>query len=146
MNDIKDRIKSGIDTAADKAKTATDQVARGVDKAGQHLHQAGQQADHQMNKAANGSTIDTVKDTAQRAVNAVGDYAGQAQHKVSEWADDAQNAACEARKQVVSLVGDAGDVANDFGKEISSMVRKYPVQALLVGFGVGMLLGRVTRA
>jgi len=26
------------------------------------------------------------------------------------------------------------------------MVRKYPIQALLVGLGVGLLLGRVSRA
>ena len=40
----------------------------------------------------------------------------------------------------------AGDYAKDFGTEVTGMIRRYPVQALLVGFGIGLLLGRVARA
>jgi hypothetical protein len=69
-----------------------------------------------------------VGDFASRAGDRVGDYAGQVQH----WAEDAYD--------------HAGDYAKDFGTEVTGMIRRYPVQALLVGFGIGLLLGRVARA
>jgi hypothetical protein len=40
----------------------------------------------------------------------------------------------------------AGEQLGDFGKEITTMVRRYPIPALLVGFGVGLLLGRAAKA
>ena len=33
----------------------------------------------------------------------------------------------------------------DFGSELTTMVRRYPIAAVLVGFGIGMLLGRSAR-
>jgi ElaB/YqjD/DUF883 family membrane-anchored ribosome-binding protein len=83
--------------------------------------------------------MDTVKDTAQSAMSTVGEYghqareyAGQAADKVQHWAEDAYDS--------------AGKYAGEFGQEMTSLIRRYPVQALLVGFGVGLLLGRAVRA
>ena len=38
------------------------------------------------------------------------------------------------------------DKLGNVGHDVTEMVKKYPIQALLVGFGVGLLLGRVSRA
>ena len=135
MADIKDRVKGAIDTGADKAKGMTDQAAGAAKNAADRLPNNGPGGGDQ----SSGGFMDTVKDTAQSAVGAVGDYghqarefAGQAADKVQHWAEDAYDV--------------AGKYAGDFGQEVSSLIRRYPVQALLVGFGVGLLLGRVVRA
>jgi hypothetical protein len=33
----------------------------------------------------------------------------------------------------------------DFGQELTTMIRRHPLPAVLVGFGVGLLLGRAAR-
>jgi ElaB/YqjD/DUF883 family membrane-anchored ribosome-binding protein len=135
MADIKDRVKGAIDTGADKVRSMTDQAA-GAAKDG---------ADRLANGPTTGgpsSFIDKVQDNAESALHAagdfashardrIGDYAGQVGHKVQHWAEDAYDA--------------AGHYAKDFGGEVTGIIRRYPVQALLVGFGVGMLLGRAVR-
>jgi ElaB/YqjD/DUF883 family membrane-anchored ribosome-binding protein len=133
MADIKDRVKGAIDTGADKAKGMTDQAAGAARDAADRLPNngpGGQQG---------GGLVDTVKDSAQSAMSAVGDYAGQARDAAGQAADRVQHWAEDAYDV-------AGRYAGDFGQEMTSMIRRYPVQALLVGFGVGLLLGRVVRA
>ena len=130
MADIKDRVKGAIDTGADKAKNLTDQAAR----------EAREAADRMNGPGGERGFVDTVKDNAQSAMNAVGefthtardrigDYAGQVGDKVQNWAEDAYDS--------------AGNYAKDFGQEVTTLVKKYPVQSLLVGFGVGLLVGRI---
>ena len=134
MADIKDRVKGAIDTGADKAKGMTDQAAGAAKNAADRLPSNGPGGDQ-----SSSGFMDTVKDTAQSAMGAVEDYghqarefAGQAADKVQHWAEDAYDV--------------AGKYAGDFGQEVTSLIRRYPVQSLLVGFGVGLLLGRVVRA
>jgi len=136
MADIKDRAKGAIDTGADKIKNMTDQAA-GAAKDG---------ADRLSNGPSSGGPtgfMDKVQDNAQSALHAagdfathardrIGDYAGQVGDKVQHWAEDAYDS--------------AGHYAKDFGTEVTGMIRRYPVQSLLVGFGIGMLLGRAVRA
>ena len=75
-----------------------------------------------------------------------GEYAGQAREKVSEWAGSAGDAAKQASDKVQRWAGDAyhatSDAVGDFGQELTSLIRKHPLPAILVGFGVGLLLGR----
>lgn len=73
----------------------------------------------------------------------------RATDKVQEWAGEAQDAARHAGEKVQKWAGDAydyaGDHAGDFGREVTSLVRKHPIPALLIGFGIGVLLGRTAR-
>ena len=39
----------------------------------------------------------------------------------------------------------AADHVGDFGKEVTSMIRRHPLPAVLIGFGIGLLLGRTAR-
>ena len=133
MADIKNQLKGGIDTAADRAKTATDRVADVAQGAKQEAH----------------GTVDRLKDNAQHMMDKAGDYAGQAREKVSEWAGDASDAAKQAGDKVQKWAGDAyhatSDVVGDFGKEVTALVRKHPIPSILIGFGIGLLLGRTAR-
>ena len=83
--------------------------------------------------------MDKVQDNAQSAMHAVGDFATRAGNQVGDYAGQVGDWASDAYHQ-------AGHYASDFGGEVTGMIRRYPVQALLVGFGVGLLLGRVARA
>ena len=39
----------------------------------------------------------------------------------------------------------AAERVEDFGSEVTTLIRRHPIPALLIGFGVGLLLGRAAR-
>src|SRR5262249_9204611 len=93
--------------------------------------------------------VETAKDTAHSVADRVSEVAGQARDKAQEWAGDAYDAARDAGRRVQRWAGDAYDVAadrlDDFGTEVTGLIRRHPIPAILIGFGVGLLLGRATR-
>ena len=92
-------------------------------------------------------TLGQVKDKAQDMIHNAGE-------KVQRWAQDAYGVSSEqvgqAADRVQQWAGDAYGVTaehvKDFGQELTGFVRRNPIPALLIGFGVGMLIGRATRA
>lgn len=160
MADMKDKVKGAIDTGADKAK-------QGVDRAADAIHGAR----HDMGGATGGGMgtggtsasglADQARNVAQSAAGAAtdlahnvrdkaSDYANQARDTVQNWAGDVSNTASQAGHRVQQWAGDAYDYSadhmKDFGQELTGMVRRYPIPAVLIGFGVGLLLGRAARA
>lgn len=120
MADIKDRMKSGIETAADKAKNAVDRGAEAVNGA----------------KSEGGEAIgERLRDNAQGLINRASEYAGQARETVQQVGDKAERWARDAYESTADTVG-------DFSKEVTRLVKNHPLPALLIGFGVGLLLGR----
>lgn len=108
-----------------------------------------------MNKAADTAKnegqglMDRAKDAAANVADRAGDVAGTVRDKAGEWAGDARDAVQHAGERVQRWAGDAYDATaeqvGDFGKEVTNLVRKHPIPALLIGFGVGLLLGRTAR-
>lgn len=43
------------------------------------------------------------------------------------------------------IAGTAVEKAQDFGQSVTDLIRRYPLPALLVGFGVGFLLAKIMR-
>jgi hypothetical protein len=134
MTELRDKVKSGIENAADRAKS-------GVDRVGDAASEA---------REAAGGVIDSVKQNAQSAKDTAVEYAGQARDKVREWAGDAGRGLGHSADRFQHLAEDAYEAAGDrihhFGREVNIMVRRHPIPALLIGFGLGMLIGRMTRA
>ena len=64
-------------------------------------------------------------------VAAVGEAAGQVKDKVQEWATTAADK--------------TGGAAGDVGRGLTDLIRRHPLPALLVGFGLGLLLARTMR-
>jgi ElaB/YqjD/DUF883 family membrane-anchored ribosome-binding protein len=97
--------------------------------------------------AASGGVVDTVKGTAKEVANAVGDAAGQAKDKAQEWS---AAAVAQVRDTTQDLAAATADKATDLKQDLTQLVHRYPLQALMVGFGVGLLLGglmdRATRS
>ncbi len=143
MADMKNNIKSGIDDAARAAKS-------GVNDAASAAKNAADQA-----AGGNGGVMGTVRDTAQHLAERAGDLASQAKDRVTDLAGQARdrlgdwagNVNAENVQRFAHDAYDAvGERAGDFGREVASLVRRYPLPALLVGFGVGLLLGRAARS
>lgn len=75
--------------------------------------------------------MDRMKEGAQNVMETASDFACQARNKVSEWAGEAYEA--------------TADTVGDFGKEVTSFIRRHPLPSILIGFGFGLVLGRATR-
>jgi hypothetical protein len=90
--------------------------------------------------------VGTVTEKVKDAAATVGEYAGQARETVQDWAATAgecvSSAAGSARDWATDAAGHTGEALGDFGKEATSLIRRYPVPALLIGFGVGFLLAK----
>jgi ElaB/YqjD/DUF883 family membrane-anchored ribosome-binding protein len=82
--------------------------------------------------------VEGVKDTAKDVASAVGDAAGQAKDKVQEWSSAAVTQVKDTTQELASATADK---AADFAKDLTQLVRRHPLQALLIGFGAGLLLG-----
>jgi ElaB/YqjD/DUF883 family membrane-anchored ribosome-binding protein len=126
MADMKDRIKSGIDIGADKAKNATDRLA----DAGNGAQHEGQKVVDRIKEGAQ-DLGNRARDTIENWAGEAGDTARQVGQKVQNWADDAYETASEK--------------VGDFGKEVTTLIRNHPIPAVLIGLGIGVLLGRTAR-
>lgn len=122
MADPKDRAHQGTSAVADAAK-------RGVDTAENKAHGLVEKAADlaQQGKDAVSGLVDKGKQMVGNLV----DSTGETGQKVQRWAGDAYEATADKVKEGV-------DGATD-------LIRKYPIPALLVGFGVGLLIGRLLR-
>ncbi len=87
--------------------------------------------------------MQSAKDQAHDVMDSASDLATQAKDRVQQFAS---SMAGEAKDKVQEYATMAADTAQDMGKELTNLVRRYPLQALLVGLGVGLLLGRVSRS
>ena len=155
MAETRDKVKDGIDSAAQGAKRAVDRTADTLQGA-QHSTMgntgtsagAGSSGGGMMDTAKQG--LSAVADKASAVADKAGEYASQARDKVRDWAGDAGEGVGQATDKVQHWAEDAyqfsGEHLGEFGRECTSLIRRYPVQALAVGFGLGLLLGRASRA
>jgi ElaB/YqjD/DUF883 family membrane-anchored ribosome-binding protein len=86
--------------------------------------------------------MDTLKDNAESAIHSVGDFVGHARDRIGV-------SAVKAGEKVQHWAEDAYDASGNFRKEVTGLVRKHPMESLLiglgVGLGVGLLVGRAVR-
>jgi hypothetical protein len=110
-----DQGKGGTQVASERTKEATSGVAGAVKEKGEDL-------------AAGASQLaGKLKDTAEECASSVGGLAVQAKDKAQE------------------VAGAAADKVGTVGQEITDLIRRYPLPALLVGVGVGFLLANLLR-
>ena len=158
MAETRDKVKDGIDSAAQGAKRAVDRTADTFQGAQQTAHSAMGSTGGTGTSGGNtgGGMMDTAKqglhavaDKASAVADKAGDIAGQARDKVRDWAGDAGQNVTQAADKVQHWAEDAysfsGEHLGEFGRECTTLIRRYPVQALAVGFAVGLLLGRASR-
>lgn len=137
MLDTKDKITGKTD-AADKAKGRTPEIsalARAIAK--------------EPEGSTAGGVVEAVQEKVQDVAAGASELFIQGKDTAQEWAATAANAAGQVKDKAVELASTAADSVGDLGQDITRLVRRYPLQALLIGFGVGcgvgFLLTRVTR-
>jgi ElaB/YqjD/DUF883 family membrane-anchored ribosome-binding protein len=91
--------------------------------------------------------METAKEKAKDLTSGASDIMSGAKDKVQEWASTAADTASEAagfvKDKAQEYAGVAMDKAQDFGREATDLVRRYPIPALLIGFGLGFLAARL---
>jgi hypothetical protein len=103
----------------------------------------------QMDRAGGADTsrdagvLKTVRDAAQNVAAGASSIAGRVQETAESWAATAGEAAGTAKDAVYDAAGSVADCAGDFGATVTKTIRQYPLQAVLVGFGIGFLLGQM---
>jgi hypothetical protein len=97
-----------------------------------------------------GGLASTVKEKAGDIAEAAGQAVGQAREKVQEWGSEAAGMMSGAKETVQDWASAGaewtGENAKEVGQEVTRMIRRYPIPALLVGFAAGFLLARATRS
>jgi len=130
-------VKSGIDKVADAAKGAVEHGHDAAKQAGTTASNLADKAKGAANEA--GSTLDAISDKAseyahdaKKALQNLGSEAGEVGEKAQRYATEAYDASAER--------------LDEYTQDLSNLVRKYPVQSVLVGFLAGMLLSRTLRS
>jgi hypothetical protein len=93
--------------------------------------------------------LGTVTETAKDLAASAAELAGEAKDRVMSWTSNAVDTVGEAMSDAREYIGEGMHRATELGKDVgaglTNLIRRYPVPALLIGFGLGLLLARLTR-
>ena len=154
-----ENMPSGLSHEQDKKTSPSDLASRGAEKAQELATAAGQKA---------ASAAEKTKEAAWDAANKAGEMAKNVGHK----AEDAVSSVGGQMKSLAGTIREKGPhegivgstataVANTLDSsggylqehnlsgmahDTTNVIRRYPIQSLLVGIGVGFLLAKVTRS
>jgi ElaB/YqjD/DUF883 family membrane-anchored ribosome-binding protein len=135
------RRKNMADTregeAAGTARTWTD-------KAGNQAKGTTQEAGAKAKEATAGM-LENVKDKVQDVAAGASELVGKAKDTAQEWASSVGDAAVQVKDKAQAVAGFAVENVRAAEQDVTAFIRRYPLPALLVGFGVGFLLGQVLR-
>jgi ElaB/YqjD/DUF883 family membrane-anchored ribosome-binding protein len=91
---------------------------------------------------------DKAKDAVAEAADKVKELAAAARDKAKDVAAATGELTAQAKERVQEWTVTAADktegAVQDLAQELTSLVRRYPIPSLLVGFAVGFLLARTT--
>jgi len=161
MADLKDQGRSTTDNASDRARNVTPNTP-GASTGGQQNQNRGMGGTNMGNPSGNtgnttgnttGSTAgvtDQVRQGAEQAFNAASEFVSDAKNNIGDWTSDAGKTARQVGDTVQQYAHDAYECTTEtmmnFGGEVTNVVKKYPIQSVLVGFGIGLLIGRTVRS
>jgi ElaB/YqjD/DUF883 family membrane-anchored ribosome-binding protein len=134
MPDSKEKLKGGIENASNKAWDR-------AQEAGHHAQVAGKN----LEESKTGGVMEAVKESAQEAAAGASEVAAKATEAAKEWASSVGDAAVHAKDKAQEVLSAAAEKAGDAGKELTTFIRRYPLQSLLVGFAAGFLTAQLVR-
>jgi len=97
--------------------------------------------------------ISAVQDKARDFVSGTGDFVTQAKDKAQQWASTAADKASDVVGDATSAVTDRVSAAasyvrehdwDEIGKDVTGLIRRYPLPSILIGLAAGFLLARAT--
>jgi len=134
MADPRDRFEN----TAGKAKGMAERV-------GDQAKSAGQAVSERVKDTTSG-VVGAVKEKAQDVAAGASELAAKAKDRAQDWASNVGDTARQAKDQAQELASAAYERVGDWGEDVTVLIRRYPLQALLVGVGVGFLLGQALRS
>ena len=88
--------------------------------------------------------VEAAKEKAQDVATGISELAGEAKDKAQEWASAASGAVGQATDKAQEWGSAPAGKVSHVSQDLIGLVRRYPLPALLVGFGLGFLAGRLT--
>jgi ElaB/YqjD/DUF883 family membrane-anchored ribosome-binding protein len=134
MPDMKDKIKDRIENAADKARHETQEAGNQARVAGKKLEES-----------KVGGMVEAVKESVHDVAAGASELAGKATETAKEWASSVGDAAIHAKDKAQEVGSAVAGKVGDFEKELTTFIRRYPLQSLLVGFAAGFLTAQLVR-
>jgi len=86
--------------------------------------------------------MEAVKEKVQNVTDGASDLVDKAKETTQEWASAAAGMAEQAGERARQAASFAADTAEDLGQEATRLIRRYPIPAVLIGFGVGFLMAQ----
>ena len=118
MLDTKENLKGKIDDAADKAKGWTQET-----------------------RSTAGGIVESVKEQVQAVAAGASGLAGMAKDTAQEWSSSVGGAAVQAKDKAGDVASAAADKVGELGQDLTALIRRHPLRALLAGCGVGFAVG-----
>lgn len=86
-----------------------------------------------------------VKEKVEDMAAGASQLAGKVKDTAEEWASSVGGAAVQAKDKAQEVAGAAAEKVGEVGQDVTDLIRRYPLPALLVGVGVGFLLANLLR-
>ena len=84
--------------------------------------------------------VETMKEKMHDLGSGMSELATRTKDTAQEWAASAADLAGQAKDKAVEFASTAGHKVGDFGQQVTGLIRRYPLAALLIGFGVGFVV------
>jgi predicted phage tail protein len=133
MADTREKTKDVAGKAPGMAEKAGDQG-----KGGMHMIS-------DKTKEATSGIVGTVEEKVQDMATSASQLAGKVKDTAEEWASSVGGAAIQAKDKTQEVAGAAAEKVGELGQEMTALIRRHPLPALLVGVGVGFLLAQALR-
>jgi ElaB/YqjD/DUF883 family membrane-anchored ribosome-binding protein len=130
MADMREKISEGAGTARAWTEKAADQA---------------KQAAGAKTKEATSGIVGAVTEKVQEVAAGASELAGKAKDTAQEWASSVGDAAVQVKDKAQAAAGVATEKVGELGQDVTTLIRRYPLSALLVAAGAGFLLGQVLR-
>jgi hypothetical protein len=87
--------------------------------------------------------VGAVRDKVHDMAAGASQVADRVKDTAEEWASSVGNAALQVKDKAQEVGGATAEEVSKLGQEVTALIRRYPLPALLVGVGVGFLLAQV---
>jgi predicted trehalose synthase len=88
-----------------------------------------------------GGIVEAVKEQVQAVASGASGLAGKAKDTAQEWASSVGGAAVQAKDKARDVASAAAEKVGELGPDLTALIRRHPLEALLAGFGMGFAVG-----
>jgi hypothetical protein len=138
------RRRPNMADTREKTKEAARTVPGMPERAGDH-GTGGSHVAYDKTKEATSGVVGAVEEKVQDMATSASQLAGKVKDTAEEWASCVGGAAVQAKDKAHEVAEAAAEKVGELGQDVTALIRRYPLPALLVGVGMGFLLGQMMR-